>query len=204
MNVKLKLALAAIVFAAQIATPAWMIADQEITLRTGSAWKFKTRPIDPYDPFRGRFVTLAFEAETIPDPEGPELDYQETVYGVLTENEEGFAEFARLLTDPPEDGSPHIRAEVSWVDTWSTETQRTVHLTLPFDRFYMNERLAPEAEAAMRNRAWGDPAGGGPVEAWALVRVRNGRGVIEDLFIGGKPVYEYLLSEESEGEETVR
>lgn len=193
MNTKLKLALAVVIFAAQLAAPAWMIADQEITLRRGTVWKFKTRPIDPYDPFRGRYVTLAFEAETMPDPDAPEIYGGETVYGVLAEDDQGFARFARLLTEPPDDASEHLRADVSYVDTWSTETQRTVHLMLPFGRFYMNERLAPEAEAAMRRRA-----GDGPREAWAQVRVRNGRGVIEDLYIEGSPVNEYLLSGDAE------
>ena len=49
----------------------------------------------------------------------------------------------------------------------------------PFDRFYMEEKLAPEAEWASRR----DKQGG-----VAVVRVWRGLGVIEDLELGGRPI----------------
>ena len=43
-----------VVAAAQLAVPAWMIAGRELTLREGQVFKFRTRPVDPADAFRGR------------------------------------------------------------------------------------------------------------------------------------------------------
>ncbi len=56
-------------------------------------------------------------------------------------------------------------------------------LQLPFDRFYMEEAKAPAAEAAYRehNRK-------GAQDAYVIVRVLEGAGVIEDLYVGGKPI----------------
>ena len=60
-------------------------------------------------------------------------------------------------------------------------------LELPFERFYMEEELAPEAERVVRERSRG-----GQRDAYIAVRVRSGSAVIEDLFVGGKPIREFL------------
>jgi hypothetical protein len=57
---------------------------------------------------------------------------------------------------------------------------------MPFGRFYMDEDLAPEAERAV----WSGPRG--QREASVSVRVRNGVGVIEDLYIDGTPIHQWL------------
>jgi uncharacterized membrane-anchored protein len=46
---------------AQWFVPAQMIYDQEQVLREGKTYHFKTAPIDPSDPFRGKYITLSFE-----------------------------------------------------------------------------------------------------------------------------------------------
>jgi hypothetical protein len=54
-----------------------------------------------------------------------------------------------------------------------------VHFSLPFERFYMDEKLAPEAEMAYAR---------GRQEGVLVVRVWHGLGVIEDLELGGRPI----------------
>ena len=60
-----------------------------------------------------------------------------------------------------------------------------VYARPPFDRYYLEEHRAPAAEAAYRaantrtNR-----------DAHVVVRVLDGRGVLEDLVIAGKSVQE--------------
>ena len=49
----------------------------------------------------------------------------------------------------------------------------------------MDENAAPAAEVAYRARA-------ADIESWVTVRILDGRAVIEELYIGGKPVREYL------------
>ena len=57
-------------------------------------------------------------------------------------------------------------------------------ISLPFDRYYMSEASAPAAQerytAAVRRNS--------ESTAWLTVRVRNGAGVIEGLFIDGVPI----------------
>jgi uncharacterized membrane-anchored protein len=59
---------------------------------------------------------------------------------------------------------------------------------LPFDRFYLPERLAPQAETAYREASRRDST----TAATALVRVRDGHAAVEDLLIGDLPLKEYL------------
>jgi hypothetical protein len=49
----------------------------------------------------------------------------------------------------------------------------------------MEEQIAPAAERAYRqNNRWGQTN----TTAYALVRIRDGRAVIENVFIGDKPI----------------
>ncbi len=54
---------------------------------------------------------------------------------------------------------------------------------LPFDRFYMDEKLAPEAE-----KAYLDANRRGQQEGVVVVRVWRGFGVIEELELGVRPI----------------
>jgi hypothetical protein len=58
---------------------------------------------------------------------------------------------------------------------------------LPFTRFYMNEKLAPEAERAYQ-------AIDDELPAYLVIRVLDGYGVLEDVLIDGTPLAEYAKS----------
>ena len=72
------------------------------------------------------------------------------------------------MVSPDEDGKRHV-----WV-------------RMAFGRFYMDEDLAPEAERAV----WGGPRG--RHEASVSVWIRNGFGVIEELYIDDVPIHQWL------------
>jgi hypothetical protein len=62
-------------------------------------------------------------------------------------------------------------------------------MELPFDRYYMEEHLAPAAEQAY----WQNNRRGQTTQnAYALVRIRNDTGAIENLFVAGKPIVEFV------------
>jgi len=56
---------------------------------------------------------------------------------------------------------------------------------LPIDRYYMNEKLAPEAETLVQQV-------GSDKEAYVTVRVKNGGMVISGLFIDGVAIEEII------------
>lgn len=169
-----------LLFLVQLAVPASMIAGREMTLRHGQPFRFRTAPVDPYDPFRGRFVALNLEAASAPLPEGLELKHRQKVLVRLAVDEAGFAYCRDIVAAPPQEGS-YLIARVQY---WDRER---VRLQLPFDRYYAEEELAPEIERAYRAHSRRDKR-----EAYITVRMRDGRGVLEELYIDDLPVGEYL------------
>lgn len=55
-------------------------------------------------------------------------------------------------------------------------------------RAYMNERDAPEAERVYRQHS----LRGGARDAYIVVRVLNGTPVLEELYVGDRPILEFL------------
>lgn len=169
-----------LLFLVQLAVPASMILGREVTLRDGQQFRFRTAPVDPYDPFRGRFVSLNLDAASVPLPKDMKLKYRQKVLVRLAVDEAGFAYCRDIVSTPPQEGA-YLTARVQ---SWSKET---VRLRLPFDRYYAEEDLAPEIERAYRANSRR-----GKQEAFITVRVRDGEGVLEELYIAELPVGEYL------------
>jgi len=180
---QLRLAALAVVALLQLAVPAHMIVGRERTLREGTAWRFRVAPVDPADAFRGNYLALSFEARTAVVPKGLEVERGDRVVVPLLRDAAGFARLAPVRTSPPAHGD-WLRLEVAWFTEESGV--RSAHLELPFDRFYLDEELAPQADAkfaALAPRR--DPV---QLPAWALVRVRDGKAVLEDVLIEGRSV----------------
>jgi hypothetical protein len=66
----------------------------------------------------------------------------------------------------------------------------TLHLDLPFSRYYMPEKLAPRAEDAYRRANRRTP--GESNNAAARVHIWKGMVVIEDIEINGKPIRTFI------------
>src|SRR5882724_1990071 len=62
MSQGLRYALFGLLCLAQIAVPATMVVEHQRTIASGPPWRFQTAPVDPSDPFRGRYVRLGFSA----------------------------------------------------------------------------------------------------------------------------------------------
>jgi uncharacterized membrane-anchored protein len=165
---------------AQLSYPASMIVGYERTLRTGTPIRVRCQAVDPADLLRGRYVQLRLETWTT-RVERPE-EYLESaeVFALLEPDAEGFARLLGIRDRAPETGL-YLPAEVRTVDAETGE----VTVGLSFDRYYMDEYQAPRAETAFRSSAGKDGA-------FVVLRVRAGRGVIEDLIVDGRPIAELL------------
>ena len=174
----------ALVVAAQLAVPAGMIVDREWTLRHGQLFKFKTRPVDPADAFRGRYIWLGLEPETIQLPDASTWSANQKAFAVVETDANGFATVKRL-----ERTCPANEAAVPVCVSWWGSAKNEVHITWPgLDRYYMAEGKAPAAEKAYRehNRR------ATPSSCHVTVRVRGTHAVIENLFIDNQPIQEWL------------
>lgn len=155
---KLRLPVLIAVIIIQLLTPVYMIANKYNILNTGEEYLFKVQPLDPYDAFRGRYVLLNARQEVMGDGR----------YGVITVGADGYAKIASITNDKPISGAYVKSASRNRFD-------------MPIDRYYMDEKLAPEAELLTRQRDTGQ-------EAYVAVRVKNGDLVISGLYIDGVPI----------------
>lgn len=152
------------------------ICSYEKILTEGDRFIFRVSPADPYDPFRGRYVTFVLRADNVT---AAEAELYGDAYAVLGKDGEGRGIITELAKQPPEN-APHLKVENYWI----TDGQASV--TLPFNRFYMREDLARKADSL-------DITVLSRIDA--SVRVRNGKGVIEELLLNGMPLSEYLKAE---------
>lgn len=183
--------------ALHLAVPYSMIRQQERILTEGVAFKFKTRPVDPYDPARGRYVALQFEENSIPMPSTvTSVPWRrgENLYATLETGEDGFAKLTALSKFPPV-GVPYVKVKYSY---YNYGKGKILHcsVTYPFDRFYMDEYKAPKAELITRRTLEKDEP-----PTYALVRVLNGEGRIENLYAKGIPIGEVVQMEEDKKKE---
>ena len=67
-NAKYLIPMLCLVFAVQLSVPAWMIIDRESVIAEGREYKFEAAPLDPYDPFKGKYITLRYRENFISLP----------------------------------------------------------------------------------------------------------------------------------------
>ena len=192
-NVKVRFVLFVVFAMATLAAPLSIIWKYENTLRHGTLFKFRTQPVDPYDAFRGRYVTLSFADNWM---EGTDTDSEKgsgILYVRLKRDAEGFAV-------PAEVSRKRLsRDDVVTVDAfgWGGHPWQ---FNYPFDRYYLPEDIAPMAEqlyreANMRGGANSRGESRAKADTYVTVRVRNGVGVIEELWLNGVPVREAVRAQ---------
>lgn len=139
----------------QLAAPVWLIASSEIVLRFGQSYRFRTRPVDPVDYFRGRYMTFSLD-QTTATLAGPAERVKANAFACahLVRTEDGFASVTAVSAAPPPEGDwLRVRVE-SLVE--SKEGSSYVRFASPIDRFYMEEGSAVDAQTWMneeRDRA---------------------------------------------------
>ena len=172
---------------AQQYVPAKMILDREEVLSTGTEYKFETAPIDPSDPFRGKYITLRYAENTIQVKDDKNWTIGEPIYVSLEKDGNGFAKITAVTKERPNDGKDFFKAEVSYI---TGNGSNNLIIDYPFDRYYMEESKAYEAELSHR-RAQQDTS----QVTYALVNIKNGNAVLKDVLINGIPIREIVKKE---------
>jgi hypothetical protein len=138
---------------------------------------------DPYDPLRGRYLAVRPEETQVPKPEGMPEQGGVPVWATLEEGDDGLSRIKSLSLEPVS-GQTVIRLVAGW-QRWNQESA-TVFVEWPFDRFYLNERLAFDADALVAERL---RAGERPV---AEIRLLDGRAVLTDVLLDGVSIREIV------------
>ena len=170
----------------QLAAPLAMIARREQTLRLGEVYRFRAAPVDPYDPFRGRYVTIVVASNSATRRPDQNIRPGQQVAVSLVTAEDGYTSCGEILDAPPETGA--------WLWARARDVRSdTVRLEMPFDRYYMNEQDAPEAERLYFQHLWRGAENRDPV--WIRVRIHQGQAVLEGLMIGEQTIEDVIMQQ---------
>lgn len=190
MNLSLKIILPVfiIVGLAQWLVPAQMIWKHEEVLQKGNTYRFLTEPVDPGNPFIGKYITLNFKEEIAWVKKGHSLERDQDIYVLLKNDTAGFAHIDGITVNEPTNQAAYVKAKVKYISTYSNDDDSIeVNIDYPFDEFYMEEYKAPKAEAEYR-KANLDSAS----STYAQVKIWKGNALTENVFIDNKPLTSYF------------
>jgi len=188
MNKKIILPAFVIMSLVQLYIPARMIFDAEKVLLNGKEFMFKIAPIDPNDPFRGKYIVLTFEESSAQVNPKEEWFQGAPIFVNLNTDEKGFAKIQSVTKEEPVDTEDYIKATIRYVT--GTDSFTNVSIEYPFDRFYMEESKAYDAQLMYNESALDTNQ-----VTYALVSVKKGQAVVKDVLINGVPVREAILNE---------
>jgi uncharacterized membrane-anchored protein len=155
--------------------PAQMIWQKEAVLINGTEYKFRTEPIDPNDPFIGKYIVLNFKTQRYTVPAKQPLNTNDEIYVTFKKDSQGFAEIDRI-TDKIPSRNDYLKTYAS-----TTETEKdsiAIFIEYPFTRFYMEESKAPEAEIL-----YGSANRDAASKVYALVALHKGEAAIKNVFV---------------------
>jgi len=167
---------------AQLFVPAKMIWDREDIIKTGKLYKFKTRPVDPNDPFRGKYITLNYDANTYEVTDFSEWQRNEEVYVEFDTDKYGFAKIKSVYKEKPTDIDVYLKTKVNYISTYNKLT-----FDYPFDRYYMEESKAYEAE-----KTYAEVQRDTTKTTYALVHIKKGGAVLTDVLINEVSIREIV------------
>lgn len=160
----------------QLGVPIYGIISRQLVIAYGKEFKFKVRPFDPYDAFRGRYVTFSltkeYESNTLST-----ATCEKHCYAQLSSDSSNFAQITRLSESKPS-SSDYVKLSNNSFD-------------YPVDRYYLNEKLAPEAEKLIFSRRL-NSVDYDERHTYITAKVKNGTMIITGLFVDNQPIEDYL------------
>lgn len=192
MNNKKVLLIAFVLIAlAQLYVPANMVLQRNDILKTGKEFRFRTAPVDPYDPFRGKYISLNFSDTSFPVSDTAGWSSGETVFAVLGEDANGMARVKSIHRHEPEGTGDYLKTTVRYVSS----SPAMVHLEYPFNRLYMEESKAYPAELA-----YAEASRDTTTVTCAVVNIKYGEAVLRDVLIDGVSVHD-IVNNKSKNED---
>lgn len=197
----------AFVLVTQIAAISWLIWRYERIVRRGTEVRFACQAYDPYDPFRGCYLrthvsetctNLSFQVD-----KNNLYKYRNKLFARLEkEGPNGLWRVAEVAEQPSVEGlwvrpirsrvntycfKRYLNASVDDDDFGARKSGSGLMAEVTFpSQLFLNEKLAPEAENALRKAAG--------KTAVAVYRVLNREIVITDIEIEGAPLVSFLRS----------
>jgi len=162
---------------AQWFIPLKMLNDQKKIKTEGIEFHFLTRPIDPIDPLRGKYINLEFvlnqfEADYINE------SFEGRAFAEIVKDDEGFASIKKI--------SKEALHEKNVIEIFINNVNKKVaYFELPFNKYFLNENIAQDAEdnyeKLRTNRK---------IKCYAKVFINNGGHALTDVFVEDRSLIE--------------
>ncbi len=175
-----------IMFIFQLAVPLSMVIKREIILQKGEIVKFQIEPVDPFDPFRGKYLNIrVIGSRVYTDIDNYSADQK--VFAILDIDSDGFASFTGVSLSPLKND---LSIECK-IDSFGGDF---ILLELPFNRYYINEKYSKLGEELYLKYSRGDRD-----DAYITVRIKEGKAVLEDMFLNGMEINKFIEKELKKG-----
>ncbi len=180
---KPSLAVFILAVAAQWFVPLFGVWQQEQVIAKGVVVKIRCGAPDPYDPLRGRFLSVRPEQRSVPAPPALSSARMVPVWATLVAGADGISQIDVLSLEPI--AGPNVIRLRAYRTRWGDQTELAA-VEWPFDRFYLNERLAPDADRLLATRLRSEKP---PI---AEIRLLDGRAVLTDVLLDGVSIREIV------------
>jgi hypothetical protein len=169
--------------AIQVIIPARIIQEKEKVIREGREFRFRINSVLPLIMGQNNSILLYYADNQYIVEDDSMWVRDEPVYVTLANDAEGFAIINNIYKSVPEFEEDYVLAHIDYA---VPDTHDYVMIRFPFDRFYLDRPIDP---------SWGyyiPPADSiAPVTSVA-VRISEGQGVVQNVFVDGVPLAEYL------------
>ena len=129
----------------------------------GTEYRIPVTAYDPYDPMRGRYVQLNLNEAgrvRLPHKNLNLFQRRKSCFAVLSKTPDGKFKIADIEEERGKipAGQNFLPVRYLWFDKDYDRKKKkylksgTHYIKLPFERFYLNEKKAPEVEQLLRNR----------------------------------------------------
>jgi uncharacterized membrane-anchored protein len=180
MKTKISIAAFIVVALIQLLVPGKMILNFEKILETGKKYKFIIAPIDPSDPFRGKYLSINVREHHFAVDSINDWKQGEEIYVSINSNTpDSMAIITNISRLKPDAGVDFILAKTGYI------FEKSMNIEYPFDRYYMDESVIPQASEALV-RAWSDST----QVSYIVVNAIDGKAVLSDIIISGKSIKE--------------
>ena len=166
----------------QVYVPASIVFNQERIYFAGATYKMQLAPIDPNDPFRGKYIILSFRENITKLPEDSKLEEGKTVYVVMKPGKNDFLAIDSIASEFKSVKAPAvcIKASIGSISETSNG-YKEAHIDYPFTRFYVEESKASEAEQRYLKAANDTNS-----LSYGLLSVYNENVLVNDVIINGE------------------
>ena len=165
----------------QLYVPASVVFKQERIHISGTKFKMQLAPIDPNDPFRGKYIILSFKENTVRLPKQGKYRSGDDVYVIMKPGQNDFLKIESISNDFQSVTLPATCIKAKIRSIMEVDGYKEAQLVYPFTRFYVEESRAAEIE-----KRYLEAVADSNTVSYGIVSVYNESVAVDDVVINGQ------------------